>query len=173
MAGASLATDLIFPIAIADAALTATEVALESIIGSKPKRLSDTAPTTPVPMLASIISFVGETRWSYTLTITEPVAFTLVEKFCGMALPFDSDDMADAVGELVNVIAGEVTVQLEKRKLRGKMSLPTVLRGVGVELVPNRTTPTHNQDFSLPMGPMSVRLLAAGASIFTRLSVGG
>lgn len=156
------------PLGVVEAATAGVEITLDSILGERPVRVPAADEVPQVPMLAAIISFIGEMKWSLTLMVTEPVGVALVEKFCGFALPFDSDDMADAVGEVVNVIAGEVTLQLEKRRLRGRMSLPTVVRGQGLQLLANRAAASHRVAYRVSFGDFSVRLLAAGTSLFAR-----
>jgi CheY-specific phosphatase CheX len=158
-----------FPAAIADAATAGIEITLNTILGEKPARVPLPDPAPAAQTLAAVISFVGETKWSLTLMVTEEVGVAMVEKFCGFAIPFDAEDMADAVGELVNVIAGEVTLQMEKRKIRGRMSLPIVLRGQGLQLVANRAAARQQLAYRTSFGPFAVQFLAAGTSVFTRL----
>ncbi len=157
-----------FPPAITEAATAGVEITLTSILGERPTRIVPADAPPDGAMLAGIISFIGEIKWSLTLMVTEPVGVALVEKFCGFAIPFDSDDMADAVGEVANVIAGEVTLQLEKRRMRGRMSLPTVVRGQALQLIANRSAASHRVAYRLSFGDFSVRLLAAGTSLFAR-----
>lgn len=157
------------PSGVTESATAGVELTLASILGERPARVAVPPDDPAVRTVAGIISFVGELKWSMTVLVPEDTALPLVEKFCGFAIPFESDDMADAMGEVVNVIAGEVTVQLEKRRLRGRMSLPTVLRGQGLQLVANRAAASHRVGYRLSFGDFSVRLLAAGTSIFAKL----
>lgn len=158
-----------FPPAIAEAATAGIEITLNTILGERPVRIPVADAGSQAQTLAAIISFVGETKWSLTVMVTEEVGVAMVEKFCGFAIPFDTEDMADAVGELVNVIAGEVTLQMEKRKVRGRMSLPIVLRGHGLQLVANRAAARQQVGYRVSFGHFAVQFLAAGTSIFTRL----
>jgi CheY-specific phosphatase CheX len=145
------------PAEVVDAACVSIENTLASILGSRPVRTSG-PPTTDGPALLGIISFVGDEKWSLSLMLVDPVASTMVERFCGMALPFDSPDLGDAVGELVNVIAGEVVAQMEKRRLQARMSLPIVIRGQAMALVQERGTSVEQVDYSSACGPFCVRL---------------
>ncbi|QEL13781.1 chemotaxis protein CheX [Limnoglobus roseus] len=158
-----------FPPAVTEAATAGIEITLDSILGERPVRVSPAVDAPEGPMLAAIISFIGEMKWSLTLMVTEPVGVALVERFCGLKLPFDGEDMADAIGEIVNVIAGEVTLQLEKRRMRGRMSLPTVVRGQALQLIANRSAASYRVAYRLSFGDFSVRFLAAGTSLFARL----
>lgn len=156
------------PSGVTESAAAGVELTLASILGERPGRAAAPADDPAARTVAGVIAFVGELKWSMTLLLPEAVALPFVEKFCGFHIPFESDDMADAMGEVVNVIAGEVTVQLEKRRLRGRMSLPTVLRGQGLQLVANRTAASHRVGYRVSFGDFSVRLLAAGTSLFAR-----
>lgn len=166
MSAALLATPAL-PSAVVDAACVSIETTLASILGSRPVRATDHA-TTDGAALLGIISFVGDEKWSLSVMLTDPVATTMVEKFCGMALPFDSPDMGDAVGELVNVIAGEVVAQMEKRRMQARMSLPIVIRGRTLELIQERGTSVEQVDYSSSCGPFSVRLTTVSGSAFQR-----
>ena len=155
-----------FPCGVAEAGMEAIEKCLESILSKKPNRSEPVETDANEARIASVIGFVGETKWSMTYTLPESVATPLMKKLFGMEIPFDSADMADAVGEFANVIAGEVVLQLEKRKLLGRMSLPTVTRGTGVEVVSNRAAEKFAISYQLPMGQLSVQFTAAGMSMF-------
>ena len=156
------------PSEVVDAACVSIENTLASLLGNRPVRSAGHA-TTDGPAVLGIISFVGDEKWSLSLMLVDPVASTMVEKFCGMALPFDSPDLGDAVGELVNVIAGEVVAQMEKRRKQAKMSLPIVIRGQAMELVQERGTSVQQVDYSSSCGPFSVRLTTVSGSMIQRL----
>lgn len=166
MSAALLATSAL-PSEVIDAACVSIENTLASILGSRPVRTPDHT-TTDGPALIGIISFVGGEKWSLTMMLTDPVAVTMVEKFCGMALPFDSPDMGDAVGELVNVIAGEVVAQMEKRRMQAKMSLPIVIRGQALELIQERGTAVEHVAYTSSCGPFHVRLTTVSGSVLQR-----
>ncbi len=168
MSAALLALSPALPEEVVEAACVSIENTLANILGNKPVRTA-TAPATDAPALLGIISFVGDAKWSLSLMLGDPVAGHMVEKFCGMALPFDSPDLGDAVGELVNVIAGEVVAQMEKRRLKAKMSLPIVIRGRAMELIQERGTSVEQIDYTSDYGPFTVRLTTVSGSVLQRM----
>ncbi len=73
-------------------------------------------------------------------------------KFTGFDVPFDCADMGDVVGELTNVLAGEVVAQLTRRSIQSQMSLPMVARGNDVELLKPTGTPSRRLEYQSPQG---------------------
>ena len=104
------------------------------------------------PCVAGIISFIGETSWSLTWVLPREIAPVLAHKFTGFEIPFDSPDMGEMAAELVNVLAGDVVAQLEKRCIKAQMSLPTVARGDYLEFTPARGPGVGYIDFTSSYG---------------------
>ena len=112
--------------------------------------------------IAGIISFFGNLPWTLTWVLTDQTAPALAQKFTGFEIPFDSKDMGDMAGELVNVLAGEIVAQLDQRRIKSQMSLPTVARGTNLELMPERGAPNVAElDYSSSQGGFWLRLAAA------------
>jgi len=80
-------------------------------------------------LIGASISLHGEVEWSVCLGLPKPTAEGLVAKFAGFPVPFDSEDMADAVGELANILAGGVKANLDQRGVKAEISLPQVVHG--------------------------------------------
>lgn len=123
---------------LADAVKQSVETTFNQIFSEKPSYQTNGLPFDQSPCVAGIISFMGDAAWSLTCILSAEAAPALALKFTGMDIPFDSPDMGDVAGELVNVLAGEVVAQLERRRLRVQMSLPTVARGSPLEFLPER-----------------------------------
>lgn len=85
--------------------------------------------------IVGLISFVGDLTSTLAIILPHDSAETLIEKFAGVEIPFLDSEMADAVGELINILAGVLSGNLEKRGLRTYMSLPTVARGEVFDLM--------------------------------------
>ncbi|MCH8312450.1 MAG: chemotaxis protein CheX [Nitrospinae bacterium] len=83
--------------------------------------------------VVGIISFVGDASWILMLAFPKDSAETLAEKFCGFEVPYDNPDMGDVIGELANVMAGDIVARMGVQGVKVAMSLPTVLRGQNVE----------------------------------------
>ncbi len=79
--------------------------------------------------IVASISFTGDCTAVFQLCLPVDTSVGLVEQFIGMPIEYADDDMADAVSELVNIIAGDVTVNLSNLDCNVKMGLPSVVRG--------------------------------------------
>jgi len=69
-------------------------------------------------VIIAVISLVGDVEWSIFLGLPRETVPVLVAKFAGFEIPFDSEDMGDAVGELANILAGDVKRRLEAKGAR-------------------------------------------------------
>lgn len=85
--------------------------------------------------VVGVMSLVGDVSWSLMLCLPRETATALAEQFAGFAIDYDSDDMGDVVGELVNVLSGDVAARLETAGVRAELSLPTVARGSDFRLL--------------------------------------
>jgi chemotaxis protein CheX len=91
---------------------------------SKPHMKS---PGTACSGVSGIIAFTGTVSGSIVVSLPVEVAAKLVKQFAGLELPPDHPDFADAVGELVNMIAGGAKANF---KMEGvAISCPSVVVG--------------------------------------------
>jgi CheY-specific phosphatase CheX len=86
-----------------------------------------------------VISIMGDVDWSVFLGLPRDTAEILTEKFAGFEIPFDSEDMGDAVGELTNILAGNVKSRLAEKGVRTNISLPNVLRAENLQVLVQRS----------------------------------
>jgi len=99
--------------------------------------------------VVGIISFVGDASWILMLALPKDSAETLAEKFCGFEVEYDSPDMGDVIGELANVMAGDIVARMGVEGVKVAMSLPTVLRGQNVEPFMPKGLPDKKMHYSL------------------------
>ena len=66
------------------------------------------------PTVLSVISLVGGVDWSIFLGLPKDTAVALAKSFAGFDIPFESDDLGDAIGELSNILAGNVKARLDR-----------------------------------------------------------
>jgi CheY-specific phosphatase CheX len=151
----------VFPAAVAKAMRVAIRSTFTAILGAEPA-LQDAAPQTRgARSVVGTISFLGDLTWSYSLVVPEDTAPALAQKFVGFEVPFDSSDMGDLVGELANVLAGDVIAQLERRHIRAQMSLPVIARGSDMEMVLPAGTPSMHLNYDTAPGPFWFSLASA------------
>jgi CheY-specific phosphatase CheX len=161
MTAAGSNTDAAFPPIIADAVKVAVENTFAKICGEKPAYQSNGSHVSNDSCVAGIISFIGETSWSLSLILTREAAPAFAQTFTGIEIEFDTPDMGDVAAELVNVLAGEVVAQLAHRRFKAQMSLPTVVRGHLLELIPERREAVKRLDFAAKQGNFWLRLASA------------
>jgi chemotaxis protein CheX len=155
-----------FPPRIADGVQVAVEKTFSVICGEKPVLHALDEATMSAPCMATVISFIGDVPWSFTLVFPPQTAPALALRYFGVEVPFESADMGDVVGELGNVLAGEVIAQLEQRGIRVQMSLPTVARGNHLEFIPNKAGGIVRLDYMSREGPFWLRLMAVSSKLY-------
>ena len=113
--------------------------------------------------VVGIISFVGDASWILMLAFPKDSAETLAEKFCGFEVPYDNPDMGDVIGELANVMAGDIVARMGVHGVKVAMSLPTVLRGQNVEPFLPKGIPDKKMHYTV-MGKDVMIKIAVGNS---------
>jgi chemotaxis protein CheX len=84
-------------------------------------------PSAPSQDVSGIIAFSGDFDGSVILSFPETTAHRVVNLFTGMDLSGSPEDLSDAVGELVNMIAGGAKAQFDGQKI--SISCPSVVLG--------------------------------------------
>ncbi len=90
------------------------------------------APDINSSVIVAMISLSGDLNWSIFVGLARDTATPLISRFFGFKIPFDSDDMCDAAGELASILAGETKTQLSHRGIKVNISLPSVIRAENV-----------------------------------------
>lgn len=80
------------------------------------------------PGISSFISLSGDVNWTIFVSIPQDTARQIVADFVGFEIPFESEDMADAVGEFANILAGQVKSLLDSERQNVEQGLPEVTR---------------------------------------------
>lgn len=95
-----------------------------SVTFGKPHLKDDTSHYSDV---SALIGFSGAVTGGVVLSFNLDVACTVASTFARVPLKADHPDFADALGELVNMVAGSAKAALEKADVR--ISLPNVVIG--------------------------------------------
>ncbi len=114
--------------------------------------------------VVGIISFVGDSSWILMLALPKTSAETLAEKFCGFKVEYDSPDMGDVIGELANVMAGDIVARMGVEGVKVAMSLPTVLRGNNVEPFMPKGLPDKKMHYTMLGKDLMVKVAVAKPS---------
>ena len=75
------------------------------------------------------IDFSGTRAINLSLCLPKSTSVELTERFLGEAMPFEDENVADAMAELLNIIAGDFVANLAKSDVTVQMGLPSVIRG--------------------------------------------
>ncbi|MDR1058898.1 MAG: chemotaxis protein CheX [Treponema sp.] len=78
--------------------------------------------------ISAIIGLTGEARGAVVISMKKGLAIKLTDILTGTSHTELDDEVVDAVGEIVNIIAGNVKKSLEDA-FRLVISLPTIVRG--------------------------------------------
>jgi chemotaxis protein CheX len=120
----------------------------ESILGARPQYVKDSGPEGPLNgMIGNVAVFNPDITLSLMIVIPKETALALSEVFIGVEIPFESDDMGDLIGEVSNILAGEVAANIEKIGIRGQSSLPTATRGSDLTLFMPNKPPSKKMKF--------------------------
>jgi chemotaxis protein CheX len=137
---------------ILDSVRDAVEKTYVRISGEKPLLDPEEYSEHDKECVAGIISFFGDTSISLAWVLDSESAPALAQQFARFPIPFESADMGDMTGELVNVLAGDVVAILENRKCKVKMSLPTVARGNRLRLMPDKGVCVSHLNYKTRLG---------------------
>lgn len=136
-----------------------TVAVLQSTCGVAAQRRED-KPVAEEFVLA-VISLVGQVDWTVFLTLPGASAAAIASKFAGMEIDPGSADLADAIGELANILAGDVKARLDVLGIKADISLPSVMRGQNLEMMIPRDTPVQRTRFETPLGEIISGVIAS------------
>ncbi|MFP4107003.1 MAG: chemotaxis protein CheX [Phycisphaerae bacterium] len=103
-------------------------------------------------VIVAVINLVGDVDWAVFLGLPKETAEELSTMFTGFEIPYDSEDMGDAVGELTNILAGTLKAVLDRKGVAADISLPTVMRGQHMEFLAQSNIQSRQQLYDSPHG---------------------
>ena len=84
--------------------------------------------------ISGIIGLSGEASGAVAISLKEKTAFQVTKQLTGQDYDHIDADVTDAVGEIINIIAGNVKKNFEE-ELRIKISLPSIIKGKAHSIV--------------------------------------
>jgi chemotaxis protein CheX len=100
--------------------------------------------------ISGIIGIGGDSKGVVVVSLSTELATALTSILTGSASTASEDDIIDAVGELVNIIAGNAKKGLEEYRL--DISLPSIVRGPDHRIAWQQSVPIIGIPFKIPMG---------------------
>lgn len=104
--------------------------------------------------ISGIIGLSGETTGAVVLSFTKLCALKAVSAFSGMEIKIFDQTVVDAIGELINIIAGNAKKDLTEFNLN--ISLPSVIKGHSHKLNWPTGVPVIMIPFNSPLGEFSL-----------------
>lgn len=139
----------------------AVVASLGSICGIEPNFHENLETNEENDAVIGMISLLGDCKtWSFMLGIPRETVSHLVLKFAGFEIDFDSPDMGDVVGELANIVAGDIASRLSNIGVKANLSLPVVTRGKSVEILKVDSLSYLKLCFSLPYGQFWIYIIS-------------
>lgn len=106
--------------------------------------------------VSGVIGLSGKAAGAVALSVSPPVAFKLVETMLDVRVDEINSDVADAVGELTNMIAGGAKTSLSHYEL--SLGLPIVFTGRSQSIDFQSSACPWRLLFETPWGPMAVEV---------------
>jgi chemotaxis protein CheX len=103
--------------------------------------------------ISAVIGFSGDITGNCALRLSEQTAREALKRLTGEPVS-EPDEVADGVGELVNMIAGNAKAALQDFTL--SLSFPEIIRGKGHEICFHRHTGLVDLLFSSDIGTIAV-----------------
>ncbi len=133
---------------------------LASLFESDVHRADDSGEGLDDGSVAGVVSLIGDVEWSLWLGLPRETAVAIASAFAEDEIEFDSEEMGDAVGELTNMLAGDLKARLSRVDLQTTISLPSVVSGERLRVMTTRDTPRERMRFSSSFGPLWVEVAA-------------
>ena len=140
-----------FGINLIESFVRATFSCFETMMDTLPVHVETSleAPPMEVTDLCAIIGLSGDGRGIVGLAMSKESAVQVVSRFIGEEITEVNKNVFDAVGELINIIAGDAKSSIEEMSL--SISLPTILSGSKLQLsLPEALPNLINLHFELP-----------------------
>jgi chemotaxis protein CheX len=106
--------------------------------------------------VSSVISMSGDITGTVVLSFPTDCAERLVSVFIGMEVDADNEDFADAIGELINMIAGNAKVKFEGKTV--SIGIPSVVIGKNHRVFPHKDVPIIDIPCSCDFGQFVVEV---------------
>jgi len=108
--------------------------------------------------VTGVIGVTGHATGSIALSLSQGAILKIVNNMLSENYEEINDDIADAVGELTNMIAGQARGDLAKLGMNFKASTPSVAVGKGLKVKHAAKAPVLAIPFSTPDGDLTVEV---------------
>lgn len=106
--------------------------------------------------VSGVIGLSGEAQGSICLSFPKLIALKVVSALVGSEIKIIGPEVADAIGEIANIIAGNAKQHLTQFNL--SISLPKVIMGKDHKIASQRGVPTIVVPFDCPLGNFAMEV---------------
>ncbi len=111
--------------------------------------------------VTGVIGVTGLAHGTVSVTFDEESILKIVSNMFGEKIETVDHEVADAVGELTNMISGQARMELEKKGKVFEAAIPSVITGKGHKIVHITEGPKIAIPFSLDTGSFTIEVCLA------------
>ncbi len=112
--------------------------------------------------VSGVIGFTGETNGTLSITFNELCILKIVSSMFGEEMTEINDEIADAVGELTNMISGQARKELAEVGKKYQAAIPTVITGKNHQLETKTQGPKIAIPFKTEFGSFTIEVCLEG-----------
>lgn len=113
--------------------------------------------------VSGIIGMSGDVVGSVVVSLPQPVAAAVASRFLSAEIKPESPDLADAIGEIVNMISGNAKSMFGGGR-RATISCPSVVVGKNHTIALSKDVPTVVIPCSTPCGDFTIEISIRGSA---------
>ena len=131
--------------------IESTLAVFETMLGIKPQKVNVFLKKEDEPSfdISGVIGLSGQAVGSVVISFPESLALKVVSKFIGEEKSKVDNDVVDAIGELINMIAGGAKKIFTDKGLKFKISIPNVITGKGHKVKRPSNVPCIGVNFKI------------------------
>lgn len=131
-----------------------TMIMMEVTVSEK----EDSGSMSLVDSISGVIGLAGTHKGVLAIHLPSTVAMGITSSFLGMDVDEVNEDVEDAVGELANMLGGNLKTILSENGRDIDLSLPTTISGKEYEFQSNRNADTERIQLKCDAGDFSIEL---------------
>lgn len=112
--------------------------------------------------VSGVIGFTGEANGTLSVTFDELCILKIVSNMFGEEMTEINDEIADAVGELTNMISGQARKELEEIGKKYQAAIPSVITGKNHQLETKTQGPKIALPFKTDFGSFTIEVCLEG-----------
>ena len=96
------------------------------VVPGEPFRRRDSTLTNSI---SGLVGLAGSTKGLLAIHLSKPAALAVTTAFLGMDVEEINEDVCDAIGELANMLAGNMKTAIDPKGSEVKLSMPSAVHG--------------------------------------------